>query len=112
WSATSGGKDRLAAGPGLVAESRQSLVAVSLGPFSDIAHAQAAGRGGLLQSRPSLEQQQEAAAAGQARGGCPRTQPPLGVRSIRRGQGDDQGGFAAKDGDTRGSGVRDGDSSS
>src|SRR5215472_5177269 len=72
WSATSGGKDRLAAGSGLVAQAHQSLVKVAPGPFADMAHAQAASLGGLLQGLASLEQQQEAAAPGQASGGVRR----------------------------------------
>src|SRR5215469_14652207 len=55
WSATAGGKDRLAAGSGLVAKAREALVTIPLGPFSDMAHAQAAGRGGLLQGPALLE---------------------------------------------------------
>src|SRR5262245_26213498 len=112
WSATSGGKDRLAAGSGLVAQARQSLVTVSLGPFADVARAQAAGRGGLLQGPALLEQQEEAPAPGQSGGSLRRPQPVLDRGPVGGGQADDQGGFTATHSDTRRSGVRDGDSSS
>src|SRR5262249_21607664 len=68
WGPTWGGKARLAAGWGLAAPARQSLVTVSLGPFADVARAQAAGRGGLLQGPALLEQQEEAPAPGQSGG--------------------------------------------
>src|SRR4051794_39089795 len=109
WSATEGGKDRLAAGSRLVAQARESLVAVSLGPFADVAHAQATGRGGLLQGHASLEQQEEATAPGQTGGGLRRSQPVLDLGPVGGGRDDLQGGFTATHGDTRRSGVQDGD---
>src|SRR5215472_4317018 len=112
WSATSGGKDRLAAGPRLVAQASQSLVAVSLGPFADMPHAQAAGRGGLLQGPAALEQQEEAAAPGQSGGGSRRSQPVLDLGPVGGGQDDDQGGLTATHGDNRRSGGWDGETSS
>src|SRR3954447_4321838 len=60
-SATAGGKDRRAAGSGLVAEASQPVGSVSSGPLPDVSHAQAAQRGGVLQRPPLFEQEQGAA---------------------------------------------------
>ena len=46
-SATSGGKDRRAAGSGLVVKSGESVVPEPFGPLADVPHAQAAEPGGL-----------------------------------------------------------------
>src|SRR5512142_1010677 len=67
-SATWGGKDRLAAGSGLVAEAGQAVEAVSLGPLADMSDAQAAHRGGVLQGPALFEQEQGAAPARQPNG--------------------------------------------
>src|SRR5687768_17478347 len=56
-SATSGGKDRLAAGSGLVAESGEPVGPESFGPLADVSHAHAAESGGLRQGPALLEQE-------------------------------------------------------
>src|SRR5262249_6617658 len=67
-SATSGGKDRLAAGSGPVAEADQAVEPEAFGPLADVPHAEAAPLGGVLQGQAAFEQQEDAAAAGQSDG--------------------------------------------
>src|SRR5918993_1896463 len=64
-SATSGGKDRLAAGSGLVAKPGQAAGAESFGPLAHMPHAQAGEPGGLLQGLALFEQEQGTPPAGQ-----------------------------------------------
>src|SRR4051795_7066448 len=68
WRATSGGKDRLAAGSGLVAEAGQSLGPESLGPLAGVADADAASPGGLHEGVAPFEQGQETSPPGQTGG--------------------------------------------
>src|SRR5262245_16040151 len=58
-SATSGGKDRLAAGAGLVVKSGESVVAEPFGPLADVPHAHATESGDLLQGLALFEQEQD-----------------------------------------------------
>ena len=99
-SATSGEKDRLAAGPGPVAEAGQAVGSKPFGPLTDVPHAPAAPFGGVLQGQAAFEQQEDAAAAGQAGGTLGGALPTLDLRSVGRGQDDAQGRFAAAHGDT------------
>src|SRR5829696_5182027 len=62
-SATSGGKDRLAAGSGLVVKSGESVGPVAFGPLADVPHAHAAEPGGLRQGLTPFEQDQGPAPA-------------------------------------------------
>src|SRR4029079_11297199 len=62
-SATSGGKDRLAAGPGLVPEASQAQASEAFGPFADVPHAHPAPLGCVLQGQAAFEQEEDAAAA-------------------------------------------------
>jgi hypothetical protein len=103
-SATSGGKDRLAAGSGLVAKAGEPAGSESFGPLADVPHAHAAESGGLLQGLALLEQEQDTASACQAGGASRRALPALDLGSIFRSQVNGQGRFAAPHGDTEVSG--------
>src|SRR5947209_17310120 len=63
-NATSGGKDRLAAGSGPVAEAAQAVGSEAFGPLADVADAHPAALGGVLQGQAAFEQQEDASAAG------------------------------------------------
>src|SRR5437763_13859201 len=67
-SATSGGKDRLAAGARLVVKAGEPLGSESLGPLADVPHAQAAEAGGFLEGLAPFEEEQGTTAAGQPGG--------------------------------------------
>src|SRR5262249_23988472 len=54
-SATSGGKDRLAAGSGPVAEAGQPEEPEAFGPLVDVPHAHPAALGGVLQGQAAFE---------------------------------------------------------
>jgi hypothetical protein len=95
-----GGKDRLAAGPGLVAEASQPVESVSLGPFADVSDAQAAHYSGVLQGPALFEQEQGAATAGDPNGAGAGALPALDLGSVGWGQDDAQSGLAAAHGDT------------
>src|SRR4051812_32111584 len=62
-SATPGGKDRLAAGSGLVVKSSEPVGPEPLGPLADMPHAHPAKSGGLLQGLAQFEQEQDPAPA-------------------------------------------------
>src|SRR4051794_20615769 len=94
-SATSGGKDRLAAGSGLVTKAGEAMGPIPLGPLADVSHAHAAEPGGLLQGAALFEEEEDAAPACQPSGAGGRALPALDLGSIFRGQGDGQGGLAA-----------------
>src|SRR5262249_36593212 len=102
-NATSGGKGRLAAGSGLVAEAGQAVAPEPFGPLADVARAHPAPLGGVLQGQGPFEQQEDAAPAGQAGGAFGGALPALDFRSVGGGRDDGQGRFAAAHGDTGGS---------
>src|SRR4051812_48861954 len=60
-NATTGGKDRLAAGSGLVMKSGEPVVPEPFGPLADVPHAHAAESSGLLQGLAQFEQEQNTA---------------------------------------------------
>src|SRR5947209_17867634 len=64
-SATSGGKDRLAAGSGLVVKACEPVGAEPFGPLADVPRAHAAESAGLLQGLALFEQEQRPAPARQ-----------------------------------------------
>src|SRR3954449_6769665 len=97
-SATSGGKDRLAAGSGLVVKAGEPLGSESFGPLADVPHTHAAKAGGFLQGLAPFEQEQDTAAACQPGGTGRGALPALDLSSLFRGQGDRQGGLAAPHG--------------
>src|SRR3954447_4169770 len=104
-SATSGGKDRRAAGSGLVVKSGESVAPEPFGPLADVPHAQAAEPGGLRQGLALFEQEQDTAPACQPGVASRRALPVLDLGAVFRGQSDGQGGFAAPHGDTEVSGC-------
>src|SRR4051794_35924322 len=104
-SATTGGKDRLAAGSGLVLKSGEAVGPEPLGPLADVPRAHAAEPAGCLQGLALFEQEQDPAPAGQPGAASRRALPALELSSVFRGQGDGQGGFAAPHGDTEASGC-------
>src|SRR5947208_10545917 len=64
-SATSGGKDRLAAGSGLVVEPGEPVGSEPFGPLARMPRAQAGEPGGLLQGLALFEQEQDTTPASQ-----------------------------------------------
>src|SRR5689334_5041502 len=98
-SATSGGKDRLAAGSWLVVKSGESVGSEPFGPLADVSHAHAAGPGGLLQGLALFEQEQDPAPASQPGVASRRALPASDLGLVFRGQSDGQGRFAAPHGD-------------
>src|SRR3954447_15872722 len=60
-SATSGGKDRLAAGSGLVVEAGEPVGSESHGPLADVPHVHAAEPAGSRQGLALFEQEQDTA---------------------------------------------------
>src|SRR4051794_26171985 len=100
-NATSGGKDRLAAGARLVVKAGEPVGPESFGPLAGVPHAHAAEAGDLLEGLASFEEEQDAAASCQAGGASRRPLPMLDLSSVFRGQGDGQGRFAAPHGDTQ-----------
>src|SRR3954470_14873647 len=85
-SATSGGKDRLAAGSGSVAEAGQAMESEAGGPLADVAHAHPAPLGVALQGQATREQKEDAPAAGQAGGAGGGALPAFDLRAVGRGQ--------------------------
>src|SRR3954452_16698691 len=103
-NATSGGKDRLAAGSGLVSEAVEPMGPESLGPLAGVPHAHAAGPGGLHEGLAPFEQEQETSSSGQSGGAGGGPLPAFDLGADFRGQMDRQGGFAATHGDIKLSG--------
>src|SRR4051794_7551741 len=104
-SVTSGGKDRLAAGSGLVVKPGEPAGPEPLGPLADVPRAQAAEPAGSRQGLAPFEEEQDPAPARQPGAASRRALPALDLSSVFRGQGDGQGGFAAPHGDTEAPGC-------
>src|SRR3954467_6082367 len=76
-SATSGGKDRLAAGSGLVVKSGEPPGPEPFGPLADVPHVQAAEPAGSGQGLAPFEQEQDTSPACQPGGSGRRPLPVL-----------------------------------
>src|SRR3954449_10464659 len=97
-SATSGGKDRRAAGTRLVTKAGKPQGPIALGPLADMPHAHAAEPGGVLQGLALFKQEQATAPTRQPGAASRRALPVLHLGSVFRSQDDRQGGFAAPHG--------------